>query len=184
MIELLGQETTILILAVNGLIGSGITAIAIYSHSVDKNLTAAAIDLCCPTFPSKLIDTQTIVPLSLPCCWSFDPVTEYIWTQLRETALSDEVISEEERQITDKILLDVRSFGEVLERTLKDGLIDEKEQASLIQDRNRIWIEANNAAVQPGEVSDDVKQILSRLSELLEYIDAKNMFEIIDEETG
>ncbi|MFW9792787.1 MAG: MFS transporter [Candidatus Thorarchaeota archaeon] len=184
LLEILGQETTILILAVNGLFGASITAIAIYSHSVDKKITTAAIDLCCPIFPSKLIDTQTIVPISLPCCWSFDPVTEYIWTQLRETALSDKVISEEERKIIDRILLDVRDFGAVLERTLKDGLIDEKEQALLIQARNRIWIEANNAALQPGEVSEDAKQILTRLSELLDYIDAKHMFQIANNDTG
>jgi hypothetical protein len=184
MIEIWGQEMTILILAVNGLIGSGITAIAIYNHAVDKELTTEAIDLCCPIFPSKLIDTQTVVPLSLPCCWSFDPVTDYIWTQLRETALLDDVISEEEARIIDRIILDVRDFGEVIERTLKDGKIDEKEQASLIQARDRIWINANNAAVQPGELSDDVKLLLSRLTEFLELIDAKHMFEIIDDETG
>jgi MFS family permease len=184
MIETLGQSTTILILAVNGLFGSSITAIAVYRHSVEKKLTAAAIDLCCPIFPSKLIDTQTIVPLSLPCCWSFDPVTEYIWTQLRKTALSDGVLSEEERQIIDRILLDVRDFGEILEHALKDELIDEKEQTSLIKARNRIWIEANNAAMRPGEVSDDVKQILSRLTELLEYFDAKHMFQIANDDSG
>ncbi len=48
----------------------------------------------------------------------------------------------------------------------------------------RIWIEANNVAMQPREVSYHVKQILSRLSELLEYIDAKHMFKIVDDDTG
>ncbi len=48
----------------------------------------------------------------------------------------------------------------------------------------RIWIEANNVAAQPGEVSYDVKQILSRLSELLEYTDEKHMLKIADDDTG
>lgn len=38
--------------------------------------------------------------------------------------------------------------------------------------------------MQPREVSYHVKQILSRLSELLEYIDAKHMFKIVDDDTG
>ena len=181
LIEILGQETTILILALNGLIGSSITALAIYRHKVEKEISAEAIDLCCPIFPSKMLDTQTIVPLSLPCCWSFDPVTEYVWSQLRETALADQVITTEEGDLIDEIVLDVKSYGEVLELALKDGKIDEEDQQSMLQARDRIWVEANNLAVQPGELSEDVKQILSRLTDLLEYIEAKRMFQVSEE---
>ncbi len=181
LIEILGQETTILILALNGLIGSSITALAIYRHKVEKEISAEAIDLCCPIFPSKMLDTQTIVPLSLPCCWSFDPVTEYVWSQLRETALADQVITTEEGDLIDRIVLDVKSYGEVLELALKDGKIDEEDQQSMLQARDRIWVEANNLAVQPGELSEDVKQILSRLTDLLEYIEAKRMFQVSEE---
>ena len=181
LIEILGQETTILILALNGLVGSSLTALAIYRHKVEKKISAEAIELCCPIFPSKMLDTQAIVPISLPCCWSFDPVTEYVWNQLRETALTDKVISTEEGNLIDRIVLDVRAYGEVLELALKDGKIDEEEQQSMLQARDRIWVEANNFAVQPGELSDDVKQILSRLTDLLEYIDAKRMFQVSEE---
>ena len=121
LLEILGQETTIIILALNGLLGSSITALAIYRHKVEKEISAEAIDLCCPIFPSKMLDTQAIVPISLPCCWSFDPVTEYVWNQLRETALTDQVISTEEGNLIDRIVLDVRAYGEVLELALKDG---------------------------------------------------------------
>ncbi|MFW9870089.1 MAG: MFS transporter [Candidatus Thorarchaeota archaeon] len=182
LIEIWGQSTILLILALNGLFGSSITAFAIYRHKVEKEISAETIDLCCPIFPSKMIDTQTIIPLSLPCCWSFDPITEYIWNQLRETALSDHLITKEEGELIDRIVLDVRAYGEVLKQALEDGKIDEKDQQSLIQARNRIWIEANNTVVQPNELSDDAKQILSTLTELLEFIDAKRMFQIYDKE--
>jgi hypothetical protein len=128
-----------------------------------------------------MLDTQTIVPLSLPCCWSFDPVTEYVWNQLRETALADQVISTEEGNLIDRIVLDVRAYGEVLEQALKDGKIDEDEQQSMILARDRIWIEANNMAVQPGELSEEAQQILAKLAVLLEYIDTKRMFQISDQ---
>ncbi|MHA2027381.1 MAG: MFS transporter [Candidatus Thorarchaeota archaeon] len=181
LIDNLGLETTLLILAFNGLFGSSITAFAIYRHKVETEISAEAIDLCCPIFPSKMLDTQTIVPLSLPCCWSFDPVTEYVWNQLRETALADQVISTEEGNLIDRIVLDVRAYGEVLEQALKDGKIDEDEQQSMILARDRIWIEANNMAVQPGELSEEAQQILAKLAVLLEYIDTKRMFQISDQ---
>ncbi len=141
LIETLGQRTTLLILAVNGLFGASITAFAIYRHKIEKEITAEAIDLCCPIFPSKMLDTQAIVPLSLPCCWSFDPVTEYIRNQLRETALADHVISKEEGELIDRIVLDVRAYGAVIVKALEDGKINTEEQKSMLQARDRIWIE-------------------------------------------
>ena len=49
------------------------------------------------------------------------------------------------------------------------------------QKHYRIWIEAHNIAVQPGELSDDAQQILAKLAVLLEYIDTKRMFQISDQ---
>lgn len=182
VIEVFGLETTLLILALNGLLGSSITAFAIYRHKVEQEMTAEAHNLCCPIFPSKMLDTQTIVPLTLPCCWSFDPVTEYIWSQLREIALEDKVISQEEGDLIDGIVLDVRAYGDVLEQALKDGKINEEEQESLLEARNRIWVEANNMAAKQVELSDDLKSILSKLAELLEFVDSKRMFQISEQE--
>jgi len=182
LIEIWGQEITILILALNGLVGSSITAFAIYRHKVEKEISAETIDLCCPIFPSTMLDTQTIVPISLPCCWSFDPVTEYIWSQLRETALVDKVISKEEGDLIDKIILDIRAYGEVMEKALKDGKIDEEEQQLMIQARDKIWIEANNLAAKPTELSDEARRILATLADMLEYIDTKRMFQISEHE--
>ncbi len=178
MIEVLGQEVMILVLAVNGLVGSSITAFAVYRHRTVHEVSPEAVELCCPVVPSKMIDTQTIIPITLPCCWSFDPVTEHIWSQLRETALEDQVITEEEGALIDNIVLDVRAYGEILGKALEDGKIDKKEQQQLMEARDRIWVEANNLAVQCGEMSGDVKEILMRLVTLLEYIDSERMFPV------
>ncbi|MFW9967478.1 MAG: hypothetical protein ACFFEA_10030, partial [Candidatus Thorarchaeota archaeon] len=182
LIEELGLETTVLVLAANGLVGSSITAFAIYRHKTVQELSTEAIEVCCPIFPSKLMDTQAIQPLSLPCCWSFDPVTEYVWSQLREAALDDGVITDEEGILIDRIVLDIRAYGEVLGNALSDGKIDQKEQESLLQARERIWIEAHNTAATNQILSDDAKQILIMLTNLLEYIDAKRMFQISEQE--
>jgi MFS family permease len=176
LIEALGQEIVILILAVNGLVGSSITAFAIYRHKIEREISPESAELCCPVFPSKMIDTQTIIPLTLPCCWSFDPVTEYIWSQLRETALRDQVISEEEGTLIDRIVLDVRAYGEVLGKALEDGEIDKTEQQLLLTARERIWVEASNLAGEPGELSEEIEEILGRLTDLLKYLEKDRMF--------
>ncbi|MHA2302537.1 MAG: hypothetical protein ACXACD_16430, partial [Candidatus Thorarchaeota archaeon] len=181
LIETLGLETTVLVLAMNGLVGSAITSVAIYRHKTVLQISAEAIEVCCPIFPSKTLDTQAIVPLSLPCCWSFDPITEYVWSQLREAALDDQVITEEEGMLIEKIVLDVRAYGDVLEKALNDGRIDPKEQDTLMQARERIWIEAHNTAMMDGNLSDDAKQILITLTNLLEYIDTNRMFKTLEE---
>ncbi|MFW9917972.1 MAG: MFS transporter [Candidatus Thorarchaeota archaeon] len=178
LIETLGIETTILVLALNGLLGSSITALAIYRHKSVREISAEAIEICCPVFPSKVMDTQSIVPLSLPCCWSFDPITEYIWSQLRETALEDGVITKEEGVLIDRIVLDIRAYGKLVEKALEDGQIDHSEQHSILRARERIWIEAHNNAATSDILSDDAKQILITLTKLLENIDTRRMFDV------
>ncbi|MFW9845543.1 MAG: MFS transporter [Candidatus Thorarchaeota archaeon] len=184
LIELIGLEASVLVLAVNGLIGSSITSIAIYRHKAAQEIGAEAIEVCCPVFPSKIIDTQAIVPLSLPCCWSFDPITEYVWSHLRETALEDDVITVEEGILIDKIVLDVRTYGDILDKALDDDRIDRDEQDALMQARDRIWIEAHNTAMADGTLSDDAKQILMTLTSLLEYVDAKHMFKVLEDSSS
>jgi hypothetical protein len=130
------------------------------------------------------MDTQAVVPLSLPCCWSFDPITEYVWSQLRETALDDQVITEDEGILIDKIVLDVRAYGDVLGKALEDGEIDQDEQEALLQAREKIWIEAHNTALTDGILSDDAKQILLALTNLLEYVDTKRLFQISENSTS
>ncbi|MHA2066648.1 MAG: MFS transporter [Candidatus Thorarchaeota archaeon] len=184
LIEALGLETTVLVLAMNGLVGSTITALAIYRHKAASEISTEAIEVCCPIFPSKIMDTQAVVPLSLPCCWSFDPITEYVWSQLRETALDEQVITEDEGILIDKIVLDVRAYGDVLGKALEDGEIDQDEQEALLQAREKIWIEAHNTALTDGILSDDAKQILLALTNLLEYVDTKRLFQISENSTS
>ena len=143
-------------------------------------ISAEAIEICCPVFPSKIMDTQAIVPLSLPCCWSFDPITEYVWSRLRETALEDKVITKEEGRLIETIVLDVRAYGEAIEKAIEDDKIEREEQDALMAARDEIWVEAHNKAMTDGILSNDAKQILMTLTNLLQYIDAKRMFKELD----
>lgn len=178
LIETVGQELMILILAGNGFVGSILTAYAIYTHKIEEKIEKKAVELCCPVFPSKMTDTQIIIPLTLPCCWSFDPVTIYIWDQLIKTILRDNIITEEEKVLLEGIMFNVQTYGQVLEEALKDGTIDQAEQQSLHAAREKIWIEAHNLAIKADGLSEDIQNILKTLTRLLTHLDTKRIFRV------
>jgi hypothetical protein len=89
------------------------------------------------------------------------------------------VITKEEGVLIDKIVLDIRTYGDVLGKALDDGKIDHEEQEALMEARERIWIEAHNTAMTDEFLSDDAKQILITLTNMLEYIDTKRMFKTL-----
>jgi MFS family permease len=178
LIETIGLEITILVLAINGLIGSSLTAWAIYSHQIEDRIDEKVSEICCPIFPSKMVDTQSIIPLSLPCCWSFDPVTEYIWRQLKATALQDMIFDEAELNLVENIMFNVREYGKVLEDALAKGIIDVNQQKQLKSARNRIWIEAHNIAVTSDGLSEDFQNIFTVLRSILEQLEIESVFRI------
>ncbi|MFX1514655.1 MAG: MFS transporter [Promethearchaeota archaeon] len=178
LLDTIGRKSTILILAVNGLFGSLITAYAIYTYQIIYKIEEEAIELCCPIFPSKMTDTQLIVPLTIPCCWSFDPVTQYIWSQLKATILRDNIITEEENLLIENILFNVKTYGKVLEKALNDGEISHDEQQKLLRGREKIWVEAHNIAVGSDGLSEDAQNILTTLTKLLTILDTKKIFKV------
>jgi hypothetical protein len=155
LIETIGLESTILVLAINGLIGSGLTAWAVYTHRI-----------------------QTIIPLSLPCCWSFDPVTEYIWRQLKETVLHDKIFDEEEMNLVENIMFNVREYGKVLEIALAKGIIDKSQQEQLEGARNKIWIGAHNVAVTNDGLSEEIQAVFVVLKKVLKQLETESVFRI------
>jgi MFS family permease len=178
LIEIIGLESTILVLAINGLIGSGLTAWAIYKHEIEDDLDEKVSEICCPIFPSKMIDTQTIIPLSLPCCWSFDPVTEYIWRQLKKTVLQDKIFDEKEMILLENIIFNVREYGMVLEDALAKGIIDKSQVEHLEKARNKIWISAHNIAVTNDGLSEEIQSIFSVLRIILKQLETESVFKI------
>ncbi len=178
MIETIGLESTILVLAVNGLIGSSLTAWAVYAHQIEDKFDEKVSEICCPIFPSKMVDTQAIIPLSLPCCWSFDPVTNYIWRQLQETVLEDKIFDEDELILLEKIMFNVKEYGKILEDAITKGIIDKSQQEHLENARNKIWIEAHNIAVLNDGLSEEVQKIFSVLRSIMDQLDIKSVFRI------
>ena len=178
LIETIGIEVTILILAVNGLVGSSLTAWAIYTHQVDKKIDKKISEICCPIFPSKMTDTQEIIPLTITCCWSFDPVTAYVWRQLKETVLEDKIFAEEEIILVEKIMFNVKEYGKILENALSKGIIDKPQLNQLENARNKIWIEAHNIALRSDGLSEEVQKIFTVLKKIMIQLDTKSIFRI------
>ncbi|MHA2318263.1 MAG: MFS transporter [Candidatus Hodarchaeales archaeon] len=178
LIGTIGLEPTILVLAINGLIGSGLTAWAVYKHEIEDKLDEKVSEICCPIFPSKMIDTQTIIPLSLPCCWSFDPVTEYIWRQLKKTVLQDKIFDEEEMVLLENIIFNVKEYGIVLEDALAKGIIDKSQLEHLENARNKIWISAHRIAVTNDVLSEEIQSIFLVLRKILKQLETESVFRI------
>ncbi|MHA1978621.1 MAG: MFS transporter [Candidatus Hodarchaeales archaeon] len=178
LIETVGLEYTILILAFNGLLGSSLTAWAIYTHKIEEKFDDEISEICCPIFPSKMTDTQEIIPQTVPCCWSFDPVTAYVWSQLKETVLEDNIFSEEEIILIEKIMFTVKEYGKILEEAVSKGIIDKTQQDQLENARNRIWIEAHNLAVRSDGLSEEVQGIFAVLKKVMNQLETKSIFRI------
>ncbi len=114
----------------------------------------------------------------MPCCWSFDPVTQYIWSQLKRTVLQDNIITKDEEELIENIMFNVNLYGKIITEALKDGMIDKAEQQQLLEARDKIWIEAHNIALEADGLSEEVQNILNTLTKLLKYLDNKRIFQI------
>lgn len=70
LIESLGRETVMLILAVHGLVGSSISAIAVVKFKSKEEISQEIIKS--DTYPSKLVDSNCFIPSTIPCCRSYE----------------------------------------------------------------------------------------------------------------
>ncbi|MHA2096637.1 MAG: hypothetical protein ACW98F_18635 [Candidatus Hodarchaeales archaeon] len=125
-----------------------------------------------------MTDTQEIIPLTVTCCWSFDPVTAFIWRQLKETVLEDKIFTEEEISLVEKIMFNVKEYGTILENALSKGVIDKSQMNQLENARNKIWVEAHNIALRSDGLSDEVQKIFAVLKKIMIQLDTNTVFRI------
>lgn len=90
-----------------------------------------------------------------------------IWEKLRETALKDGIISEEENTLISNIALDVEAYAQMVDKALNDGIIDEAEQIELFEGRMEILEKAYEMARADHKITDDEKEILKSICKLV-----------------
>ncbi|MHA2250508.1 MAG: hypothetical protein ACXAD7_09100 [Candidatus Kariarchaeaceae archaeon] len=90
-----------------------------------------------------------------------------IWDKLRDTALKDGIISDEENELISNIVLDVGAYSEMVDKALEDGVITEAEKIELFEGRMEILEKAYEIARQDHIVTDDEKEILKSICKLV-----------------
>ena len=79
---------------------------------------------------------------------------------ITKTALADGVITEEERQILESVQINVLVYDQALEDALEDGIIDQEEQDTVLNDAYEI------AEVSQGVSKDEIKLLQVLLAEI------------------
>lgn len=95
--------------------------------------------------------------------WDFEKTMEELW----KVARSDDIITQEEQQILDRIEIDAELYTIMLEECLADGIIDEHEAYILKDIKDMIQNRAVEIAQADGVFDQDEKAIIKKLSEIL-----------------
>lgn len=93
-----------------------------------------------------------------------------MFKNLVDIAFDDYTITEEEEQILFQIISDLSIYSAMLERSIVDELIDEKELKELYQLRDEIYKGAAKIANHGKEISSDALKLLERLEVLIQEL--------------
>ena len=87
--------------------------------------------------------------------------------ELFSVAKKDGVLTDKERAILDQVTIDVKNYSEALEQALVDGMIDDAETKKLTKLKEKIIKDAKKTANADGELDQDEKDLISKISEVL-----------------
>jgi hypothetical protein len=84
-----------------------------------------------------------------------------------EIARKDGVISDQEVEIMKQLNLDIPKYVQMLKEARKDGVIDLQEEMKLEEFKHQIIQKASNIAINDYTLSEDEKEILLKLTEII-----------------
>ncbi len=90
-----------------------------------------------------------------------------IMSRLKEAALRDGIITEEENSLISNIVLDVEAYSQMVNKALEDGVIDGAEKIELFEGRMEILEKAYEIAREDHKITDDEKEILKTICKLV-----------------
>ena len=91
-----------------------------------------------------------------------------IMKKVADIAKQDGKITEEEYQLLEGISFDVAEYMIELEKSMEDGIVDNREAIKLKTLKENIIINAKSVADQDGVIDSDEEEILFKLIEILE----------------
>lgn len=103
--------------------------------------------------------------------WIFSEHIEVFYKKLVDLAFDDKKITHEEENILLQVIQDIKKYGEMLNKAFNNGLINEDEKKQLEMGRRNIYHGAYRVASGNSGISEDEKQLLDRITELIHSVE-------------
>ncbi|MDH5402065.1 MAG: TerB family tellurite resistance protein [Candidatus Heimdallarchaeota archaeon] len=87
--------------------------------------------------------------------------------ELFKIARKDGVITEEENDIIDQIVIDTLEYSQMIDKAIEDGIIDDEETQELKKLKDQIIKNAEATALADGFYKDHEKELIKKLYDLL-----------------
>lgn len=96
-----------------------------------------------------------------------------IYRILRETALKDGRISDDEAKMLDSIIGELNNYTKILKDAWKDGIISDDERADLSAWRKRVWDHTVKVALGDNIINTDEHDLLLSLVKVMKLLEEK-----------
>ena len=93
-----------------------------------------------------------------------------ISNQLRQVALQDGVLSQDEQDLISTTIVDLERYNELLQVALEDGVIDNREEKQLFEGRMHIMESAYAKAREDYKITDNEREILKEICRIIRDI--------------
>ncbi|MHA2097166.1 MAG: MFS transporter [Candidatus Kariarchaeaceae archaeon] len=110
---------------------------------------------------------------TFPKRWQLSEKVKLIWDVLLETVMEDNKISEDERDLLDSIMVNLREYAQAVEHALVDGVITQEEKDELLELRKKLIKEAESTAFKDEIISPDEVNIIAKLAKVMTELDLK-----------
>jgi len=96
-----------------------------------------------------------------------------IYRILRETALKDGRISDDEAKMLDSIIGELNNYTKILEDAWSDGIISDDESADLSAWRERVWDHTVKVTLEDNIINTDEHDLLLSLVKVMKLLEEK-----------
>lgn len=108
---------------------------------------------------------------SIPKRWQLSEKVKLIWDVLLETVMEDEKISEDEKNLLDSIMVNLKAYAQAVEHALVDGVITEEEKSELLDLRKKLISDAESTAFKDEIITDEEVNIIAKLARVMTELD-------------
>ncbi|MFV2014942.1 MAG: hypothetical protein ACC656_05920, partial [Candidatus Heimdallarchaeota archaeon] len=110
---------------------------------------------------------------SFPKRWQLSEKVKLIWDVLLETVMEDDKISEDERNLLDSIMVNLKEYAQAVEYALVDGVITEEEKEELLDLRKKLISDAESTAFKDEVITEEEVNIIAKLAKVMTELDLR-----------